>query len=238
MGLKEEVTDDVAGIISQTWSIRDGTVVPTTKDVLLAGGGVKLDATVLYADLADSTELVMNQDARVAAKVMKCFLAACSRIIRAFDGEIRSFDGDRVMGIYVGDSKNSNAAKTALKIKWAFDNIVKPKLEAQYPSLTEGVYKLGYGAGIDTSSVLAVRGGVRGGNDLVWVGRAPNAAAKLSTVREDPYRTYITGDVYGRLDKASKYSTKDGKAVDMWEERQWSQLPGIKLYRSNYHWTL
>jgi adenylate cyclase len=238
MALKDDVTSDVAGIISQPWSLRDGTIVPSTEDVALAGGGVNLDVTILYADLADSTELVLEQDRRVAAKVIKCFLAASSRIIRAFGGDIRSFDGDRVMGIYIGGSKNSNAAKTALKIKWAFDNIVKPKLETAYPSLANGSYKLGYGIGIDTSTVLAVRGGIRGSNDLVWVGRAPNVAAKLSTLREAPYRTYITADVYKMLSGETKYTTKNGQQVDMWESRSWTQLPGFSLYRSSYHWGL
>ena len=238
MGLKDDVTSDVAGIISQAWDIRDGTVVPSTSDVALAGGGVNLDTAILYADLADSTELVLEHDPRVAAEVIKCFLATCSRIIRTFGGDIRSFDGDRVMGIYIGNSKNSNATKTALKIRWAFDNIVRPKLEAAYPSLATGSYKLGYGIGVDTSTVLAVRGGIRRNNDLVWVGRAPNAAAKLSTIREAPYRTYITADVYNKLSKETKYSTKDGQQVDMWELRSWAQLPGIDLYRSSYHWGL
>lgn len=238
MSLKDDVTSDVAGIITQTWDIRDGTVVPSTSDVALAGGGVNLEITILYADLADSTELVLEQDRRVAAKVIKCFLAASSRIIRAFGGDIRSFDGDRVMGIYIGDYKNSNAAKTALKIKWAFDSIIKPKLEMAYPSLASGSYKLGYGIGVDTSTVLAVRGGIRGNNDLVWVGRAPNVAAKLSTIREAPYRTYITADVYKKLSDETKYATKDGQQVNMWENRSWSQLPGIDLYRSSYHWGL
>jgi class 3 adenylate cyclase len=238
MALKDDVASDLDRILTQPWHDRDGMVVPSTSDVALSGGGVHLDVTVLYSDLADSTELVMEHDRRTAAKVMNCFLACCTRIIKAHGGDIRSFDGDRVMGIYIGSSKNSNAAKTALTIKWAFNNLLKPKIHNKYTSIKNGTYKLNYATGIDTSSVLAVRGGIRGSNDLIWVGRAPNVAAKLSNIREAPYQSYITADVYKMLSNETRYATKDGNKIDMWEARSHSALPGITLYRSSYHWAL
>lgn len=238
MGLKEDVASDVDGVLSQPWKDRDGTVVPDTEDVALAGGGVHLNATILYADLADSTELVMEHDRRVAAKVMKCFLASCTRIIKEFGGDIRSFDGDRVMGIYVDGTKNTSAAKTALKIAWAFRHIVKPKIEAHYATVKNGSFKLDYSTGVDTSTVLAVRGGVRGSNDLLWVGRAPNVAAKLSNLRQAPYQSWITHDVYKMLKDESKYTTVGGVKKDMWEPRTFTTVGGMRIYRSLYEWSL
>jgi hypothetical protein len=55
-------------------------------------------------------ELAMQYDWRIAAKVFKCFLTCCSKLIRAGDRKIRSFDGDRVMGIFLGKHKNTLAA--------------------------------------------------------------------------------------------------------------------------------
>src|ERR1044072_6999582 len=192
MALKDDLSTDVETILRQEWSIREGQVVPKTEDVALAGGAVKLNATILYADLADSTELAMQYDRRVAAKVFKSFLSCCSRIIRAYNGDIRSFDGDRVMGVFFGTTKNISAAKCALKINWAFLKIIKPKLEAKYESLRTGSFKLAHCVGIDTSEVLVIRSGIRNNNDLVWVGRAPNVAAKLSNIRNGPYHSYMT----------------------------------------------
>src|SRR3954467_7943877 len=106
MSLTDDLSRDVDGILRQEWNIRDGQVVPKTEDVALAGGAVKLAVTMLYADLADSTELAMTYDKRVAAKVFKSFLSCSSKLIRAEGGEIRSFDGDRVMGVFIGNAKN------------------------------------------------------------------------------------------------------------------------------------
>ncbi len=68
-----------------------------------------------------------------------------------------------------------------------------------------------------TGTVLAVRGGVRGDNDLIWIGRAPNLAAKLSDLRESPNQTFITASVYNMLNGSSKYGGKDKKNI--WESR-------------------
>jgi adenylate cyclase len=234
MGLATDLSNSVDDILSKSWDDRDGQVVPTTETVKLAGGAVKLSATILYADLADSTELAMNYDRRIAARVFKSYLSCCSRVIRARGGEIRSFDGDRVMGVFVGSRKNTEAAICALNIAHVFNEIIKPKLEAKYPKLKDGMYKLKQSVGIDTSEVLVIRGGVRDNNDLVWVGRAPNVAAKLSSVRESGYSSYITKEVYDKISDEAKYHPTD-KTKLLWEKRSWSKVAGVEtIYRSSW----
>lgn len=234
MAIAEDLSAIVDTIINQEWNIRDGQVVPKTEDVALAGGAVKLNAAVLYADLADSTDLAMNYDKRVAAKVFKSFLSVSSSLIKTMGGEIRSFDGDRVMGVFKTKTPNSDAAKCGLKINWAFLNIIKPKLEKIYPSLKTGSYKLAHCVGVDSGEMLIVRGGVRNHNDLVWVGRAPNIAAKLSTRRNSPYHTYITKDVYNQLIDSVKFSS-DKKNI--WQELSAKdKVKGITIYRSSWTW--
>jgi adenylate cyclase len=233
MALKDDLATEIDGILAQPWDVRNGTVVPENDDIALAGGAVKLEATMLYADLVDSTELA-TYDRRVAARVFKSYLACCSKIIRARGGEIRSFDGDRVMGVFVGDSKNTSAAKAALNINYAFLMLVKPKLEAKYDVFKNGTYKLGHCIGVDTSEVLVIRAGIRNNNDLVWVGRAPNIAAKLSSIRTDPYNSWITGDIYDKMNEAVKTS-EDGRS--MWEQRiNVPAIPGGIGYRSSWYW--
>jgi class 3 adenylate cyclase len=233
MALKEDLAADIDGVLSQAWDIRDGTTVPTTDKVALAGGGVNLKATMLYADLADSTALAM-WDRHVTARIYKAFLAASSRIIRARQGDIRSFDGDRVMGVFLGDHKNTNAAKSALQINWMFRNLIRPKFQAKYEALKKATFTLSHCTGIDVSDVLVVRSGIRNNNDLVWIGRAPNVAAKLSGIRETNYATYVSGNVYDVLANDAKVAS-DGRA--MWEERKWTGGPVERIFRSGWTWT-
>ncbi len=237
MSLKQDLELAVNGTLSRTWSGRDGTTFPTTDKVALAGGAVNLSATILYADLADSTELAMTHDRRVAAKLYKSFLLCSSKIIRSNSGHIRSFDGDRVMGVFVGSTKNTTAAKCALQINWAFLNIVKPKLEARYASLKAGNWTFAHCVGVDTSQILVVRSGIRDNNDLVWVGRAPNVAAKLSAIRVRKYHSYITKAVHSSMSDEVKYVGKEKTAI--WQACKWNKVVGIEdVYRSSHAWPL
>lgn len=233
MAIVDAVEEDIDAVLSDTWDNRDGQVVPETEDVALSGGGVRLSATMLYADLADSTALAM-WDRRVTARICKAFLAGSSRLIRHDGGDIRSFDGDRVMGVFVGESKNTSAAKCALHINWMFLKVLKPKFEAKYAKLSDGTFKLAHCTGVDVSDTLVVRGGIRNNNDLIWIGRAPNVAAKMSAIRESPYYSFISGEVYDAMNSSAKESKKDG--ANMWEERTWSSGPIDRVFRSSWRW--
>ena len=139
--------------------------------------------------------------------------------------------------MFIGDSKNSNAAKAALKIKYAVHNIIRPKFEAKYDTVKNADFRIDHGVGIDSGTVLTVRAGARGDNDLIWIGRAPNLAAKLSDLREPPYQTFISAAVYNRLNEKSKYGGSDNK--NMWESCTWTYLgEKISVYRSSYHWSV
>lgn len=232
MAITDDIETDVGSILSTTWDVTDGTAVPETEDIKLQGGGRKLSVAMLYADLADSTALV-SYNRQMAAKVFKTFLSCCTRLIRNNDGHIRSFDGDRVMGIFVGGQKNTSAVRTALQIKWVFDEILKPKLETQYDKLRDGSLPLGYSTGVANGDVLAVRAGIRGSNDLLWIGRAANIAAKLSDIRHDPYRSFVTETVYNDiLDEAKTFNGKN-----MWTK--FKPLGDIgTFYGSEWGWKL
>ncbi|MEW8330240.1 MAG: adenylate/guanylate cyclase domain-containing protein [Candidatus Thiodiazotropha sp.] len=235
MSLSGDIKSDVQGVIDTPWNIRKGRVVPSTTDVALAGGAVDLDATFLYADLADSSKMAKELDRRVAAKIMKSFLAASCRLINSLGGTIQSFDGDRVMGVFVGDSKNSDAAKCALQINYVVKEVIKTKFEKKYESVRNASFNIKHGVGVDTGTVITVRAGARGSNDLIWIGRAPNLAAKLSDLRESPHHTFITASVYNMLNDKSKYGGKNND--NMWESRSWEFLgDSIRVYRSSWQW--
>ena len=136
------------------------------------------------------------------------------------------------MAVFIGDSKNTVAARTALKINFAVQEIVNPAILSQYPNAG---YSVKHVVGIDTSHLFVARTGIRGGaNDLVWVGRAANYAAKLSA-RSGP-ATQITTEVYDNLDDSLKF------AQNSYNFRQniWTQptVPEIGLkttYTSTWH---
>mgnify|MGYP001794898789 CR=1 FL=1 len=235
MSLFSDVYNDVQTIADTTWNLRKGQVIPSTSSVALAGGAVQLDATFLYADLADSSKMAKELDRRVAAKIMKSFLATTCRLIKHHGGVIQSFDGDRVMGVFMGSSKNTLAAKCALQINYVVKEIIKPKFEGKYNTVKNASFRIKHGVGIDTGTIITVRAGARGDNDLIWIGRAPNLAAKLSDIRESPYHSFITASVYNMLNDTSKFGGENNK--NMWQQRTWNFLGNnMNIYRSSWHW--
>lgn len=192
----------------------------------------KLDGVVLYADLAESTAVVNAHAAAFAAEVYKTYLHCAAKVIQSNGGVIASYDGDRVMGVFIGDTKRTAAAKAALQINYAVTQIINPELHA---FCTNSTFELKQAVGIDTSSLYVARTGVRGANDLVWVGRSANYAAKLCSLRQGNFASFITADVYSQLNDRAKFGGLQNES--MWQTFYWSGM-GITVYRSTWWWTV
>ena len=226
MSLVEDYSNEVEEIFKQQWSVREGKKVPESEDLALGNDAVKLDGTVLYADLDDSTNLVDGYKPALAAEIYKTYLHCAAKVIRSEGGVITSYDGDRIMAVYIGELKDTYAARSALKINYAVTQIINPILKKYYTTN----YLVRQVVGIDTSELFVARTGIRGSNDLVWVGRAANYAAKLSSLSAD-YPSRLTEAVYKKLNKSAKYSN-DGKP--MWKEATWNDMNGMRIYRSTW----
>lgn len=230
MPLKDDLNADVHGIFSQRWTERDGGVVPNPADLKLGNDAVNLQATVLYADLDGSTALVDGHNAWFAAEIYKAYLHCAAKVIKAEGGTITAYDGDRIMGVFIGKMKNTSAARAALKINYCVQKIINPALKTAYPKSS---YAVRHNVGVDTSKLFAARIGVRGDNDLVWVGRAANHAAKL-TALDPAFPARITAEVYDAMTDEAKYS--NGRA--MWERVTWNAMNNRTVYRSTWTWIL
>lgn len=201
--LSDTLSSDICRTLDTTWQTRAGQVVPSTEDVALENGAVRLSAVVLYADLARSTRLALKNRSS-AAKIVRAYLSTMTRLVKSSGGEVRSFDGDRVMGVFIGERKESAAADCALKMNHVVAQMLRPRVSASFRSM-RGV-SLKHCVGIASSDVLVVRGGIRDNNDLVFVGAAPNIAANLSEIRNAPWSIYVTAEVYGKLNRKAKLS--------------------------------
>jgi class 3 adenylate cyclase len=133
------------------------------------------------------------------------------------------------MAIFIGKQKNTSAVRCALKINFAAHHIIRPALEAQYGNTA---FILKHVIGIDTSQLRAARIGVRGDNDLVWIGRAANYAAKLASLSGKA--TWITKTVYDAMTDEVKMS--EGKS--MWILHKWTAMKDMQVYASTYTWRI
>ena len=227
MGLKEDLESEVKQIFKEQWVVEKTKNVPDPDQLRLSNHAKDLDAaTVLYADLNGSTNMVDSLPWAFCAEVYKTYLRCAARIIATENGTITAYDGDRIMAIFTGDTKNTSAVRSAMKINHAVIKIIRPALNQQYPDKN---FTLDHAIGIDTSQLRAARIGVRGYNDLVWVGRAANYAAKLTTLPGKPL--WITKAVYDNMLNSVKLSDN----TPIWEKRLWTTMNKMEIYCT--HWT-
>lgn len=229
MSLKDDIEKYTSDTFSSVWSERKGKTVPAPEDIRLSNDAVQLtEATVLYADLSGSTDLVDTETWQVCGEIYKSFLYSAAKLIRHNGGVITSYDGDRVMGIFIGEAQTSNSAKCALQISYVVQEIINPKLKAQYPLFSKTIR---HTTGIDFSQIMAARTGVRGGNDIVWIGKAANYAAKLTELKTN-YTTWATDRAYQRMNDEAKFGGSPKQ--NMWVWHSWTEHDGSVIYGSTW----
>jgi class 3 adenylate cyclase len=229
MKSKAEIISSVREIFQTQWTTRDGQKIPDVQDVARGNVGVELDAAVLYADLTDSTGLVEGYKAQFAAEIYKSYLLGACEVIKNNGGDITAFDGDRVMAIFIGNNKNSQATKAALQIS-AIVKSINSELKTFYTNTT---FAIRHTVGVDAGQLLAARTGIWKYNDLVWVGSAANYAAKLCVGGDAYYPIRITERVYSKINEASKFG--GSPKSNMWKKIV-SPLSGVEVYGSNWTW--
>lgn len=238
--LKEDI-DGAVKDLTKTWATTkweaSKTEVPDPDDMGYSDGK-NISATFLYADMANSSGLVAaTDDKEVIASVVTAFLKTCVRIIRSQNGHIRSFDGDRVMGVFSGASKETRAAVAALQINYAVGTLLDPAIQNNFADLKSARWPLSHACGIATSPTLMVRAGIRNNSDLVSIGVGPNLAAKLSDIRTTSHKTLIGAGTYGALDQKALIGSDK---LNMWTGPHKMPMGGTHYlyYSSSYHWKI
>lgn len=225
----EELISEARSSIGNDWKVRDARKVPSLESLSLTGkDAAEFEATVLYADMNGSTQLVRGYKNWFAAGVYKTYLHTASEIIRNNAGVVTAFDGDRVMAVFVGGRKNTSAVKSAMQIVFAINQLNKFIAE-KFPDAT---YKIRHSIGVDTGHLFVVRAGVRDSNDLVWVGEPANVAAKLTTMDDATYPIWITRKVYDNMNDSVRFSSQ--------KELMWTAVQeltfGRNVLKSSWWW--
>lgn len=214
MAFKADLTDKVREFVQQVWAdIPDGHAVPAPEDLTFGNTGRRLTACTLYADICASTALVDGTADTQAAEYYKAYLYCAAKVIKRNGGEITAYDGDRVMAIFLQESKEDRAVGAALELSYALDEVINPEFFGLYK---EQHRQLRHTVGIDVGTVLVSKTGVRIDSDLVWVGPAANYAAKLNSFEglDSDYPIRVTSEVFGVL---SERSLVGSLGEPMWE---------------------
>jgi len=201
----------ISSYANEKYEVEDTTIVPSTDYSKLTFGnkGLTSSFAFLFVDIRKSSELHDTYGYKIAAKIYQSFQEINVRIISSNDGEVRAFDGDRVMGVFSGKRKRSNAVKASMQIHWAVRTILNPTLKTS----------IHIGAGVDNGVTLVTKVG-KGRNtenqDLVWIGKASNYASHLSNEADNS--TIISVDTFTNMDKENKILSSS-KPIEIWKKK-------------------
>lgn len=216
--LKSDLTAKVDSLFKEEFKEYESETVPDISDSRLTHGatGISGEYTFLYADMRESSSLTNDHRRKTISKIYKAFHHCMVETIKYKDGKVRSFDGDRVLGIFDGSSKANNAVYAAMFMVGCLTEILKPKIEEYYKNETFEM-----GIGVATGKCMCVKAGVgydENNRDLVWIGDAPNLGAKLSNKGSGYFgRIIICSDTYSRLVDDNIYHINEWKQkINMW----------------------
>ncbi|MGZ4311160.1 MAG: adenylate/guanylate cyclase domain-containing protein, partial [Solirubrobacteraceae bacterium] len=131
-------------------------------------------ATVLFADLAGSTELASRMDAEALRSLLAEVFGGLSRSATAYGGTVEKFIGDAVMAVFgvpvAHEDDPERAVRAALAMRARMESIARRR---SLPVVLR--------IGINTGVVVT---GVTPGRDFLVTGEAVNLAARLQQAAE------------------------------------------------------
>jgi class 3 adenylate cyclase len=140
--------------------------------------------TVVFADVAGSTELATRHDAEALRALLSAFFQEMRQRIEAFDGTVEKFAGDAVMAVFgvptVHEDDAERAVRAAVAMRDAMAEL-NPLFEQEY-----GV-RLTLRIGVATGEAVAASRPTR---EFLVTGEVPNLAARLQSIA-DPVEGYL-----------------------------------------------
>ncbi len=241
MSLKDDLDEMVSNYLGGDYETYEPRGVPEPQDIAQGNRAAKLEATTLFIDVRQSSDITNAFRRQTAAKMMKSYFDGSVRIIKKNGGEVRSFNGDGMLAIFVGDSRSNNAVKGAMQVKWFVNHVLQPKFRRYFEnnqSADGQALESSIGCGLDEGQIFAVKVGIRGTNDVAWVGRCTNTSAKLAGETSSPREIAITRAVYKRLYDSRKYSVSKEQGNFMWSKEQMRNVGGVMraVRTTGYRW--
>jgi predicted ATPase/class 3 adenylate cyclase len=154
-------------------------VEPASVAAPVAFGAERRQLTVMFCDLAGSTELSARLDPEDLREIIDAYQRACAEVIGRFHGYVAKYMGDGVLAYFGYPQARENAADLAVHAGLGIVRAVN-KLDGNSPSAKGS--RLAVRVGIATGEVVVGdQIGIDSSREWSVVGDTPNLAARLQT---------------------------------------------------------
>lgn len=237
MGLKDDIESRISTVIDEKYNVTDARVTPTRDSVTFGSTAKKFFARVLYIDLRGSQQLLSDHQHITVLKAHKAFVYAAAKCIRAEGGDPRSFNGDSILAFWAGkgDDVAKKCVRSAMKIRYAIDEIVNPKLKSKYSDT------LNFGIGVAQGDLYVGKSGVAGDadfQDLIWIGWPVYHAVRYGDKAKKPKAIWISKNIWAAI-KDDESMTIGGNGKEMWTFNDENFSFGtVRVYKTSYRWSI
>lgn len=138
-------------------------------------------ATVLFADLREFTEMVERQEPRTVVRILNLYFKEMTKAIRNHGGLVLQFVGDEIEAVFGAPISTTKHARMALNAAIEMRRRME-KINTELAS--EGLPPLRHGIGIHTGSVLAGNIGSPDRLSYAMVGSTVNLASRIQGVNK------------------------------------------------------
>jgi class 3 adenylate cyclase len=165
---------------------------------------IHLRATCMFADIHNWSRLTNELGDRSATEIISAFFSKIVPAIEEEGGMVGDFNGDGALIIFSGKGRSRRAVLAAIKVMRIAGSVIAPRVHELFersthePRVSSHEMPFSVRIGVDVSELYAVRVGTRENSGVSWVGRSPNACAKL-TRQSDPGSITITREVSSEL---------------------------------------
>jgi PAS domain S-box-containing protein len=163
-----------------------------SKEPGLFGRRERRKAVVLFADLRDSTPLIIQAEANDAIDILNEFFTEMTKIVYEFEGTIFDLVGDEMMVGFNVPFDQHDAPGRALRTAVAMQKRFEELRQQWYRN--SGI-EVGLGIGIDQGEVVVGNVGAETRMNFAMVGEAINTGHRLVEIAEDG-QLIITESIY------------------------------------------
>ncbi|WP_435206986.1 adenylate/guanylate cyclase domain-containing protein [Micromonospora sp. bgisy143] len=218
MSIADDLRESVRQHVENACIIVNTDDIPERDQVKLAAEAVQVEATALSIDIRQFSGLTNAFGRQVVVRMLRAFFEGSVRIVEGSSGTVADFNGDGMIVLFAGADRTERAFRAASQIRWFLTEVLRPRFAKYFESdqfLKARIEEFDAGCGLDDGLVLIGRVGSEGFNDIAWVGRCVNTAAKACKLAGSSKPIIATHEVYERLDTSTFAGTVNWVPVDL-----------------------
>lgn len=214
------------------------------------------DVVCVYFDLSSSTNILRDYGDEISVKIFDSYIKSATRIFKNFECSYLDIQGDGGFALFSGDKHIQRAMVSAITLKTLLSKSYSGNLN-DLVKKTKSKINLSSRIGVHIGKILAKKSGIRGENEILWLGGLVSVASKICGLKRENAELFkgdlgekiksdilkISEDLYQEMLQlnCSDYLMKScncGEMTGLWEELEFEKnFYGVdKIYILETKW--